>query len=192
MRIYMANKKEIEIKLRIDDTKFYTGLISKMKSMCTEVEHVHQHDVYYSPATEDYMDESYPYKWLRLRYFNDGGAEICFKHFFPEGAEHHVYCNEYQSRISDPEALVNIFSELQLQEVANVKKTRTTYAYDRYLISFDDVENLGNFVEIEVKNVIFDELRERKLLDEMLEKLGLLECPIDLRGYPYLIYHDLK
>ncbi len=186
----MANKKEIEIKLRIDDITFFTQLISKIESSCTRVENVYQHDVYYSPLNGHYMKERYPYKWLRVRYLNDGSAEVCFKHFFPEGEEHHLYCNEYQSKISEPEAIVNIFSELGLQVVADVEKMRTTYRYDRYLISFDKVKNLGNFVEVEVENVRFDESRERELLDNVLEELSLSTYPIDLRGYPYLIYYN--
>lgn len=186
----MSNKKEIEIKLRIDDTTFFDRLISDMELSCKKIENVVQHDVYYSPVNENYMDEKYPYKWLRVRYNNDGSAEICFKHFFPEGAKHHVYCNEFQSIISDPEAIVNIFSELGIIVIADVEKTRITYKYDRYLISFDSVRNLGNYIEIELENVIFDELKERELLNNILKKLGLSLCPIELRGYPYLVYYN--
>lgn len=188
----MANKKEIEIKLRVDDVIFFTQLVSEMESNCTKIEDVKQHDVYYSPLNEDYMNERYPYKWLRVRYLNDGSAEVCFKHFFPEGAEHHLYCNEYQSKINEPEAIVKIFSELGLQVIADVEKERTTYKYDRYLISFDTVKTLGNFIEIELENVMFDELKERELLDAMLKKLGLSMYPIDLRGYPFLVYYNSK
>lgn len=188
----MVNKKEIEIKLRIDDIAFFTQLISKIELSCTRTENVSQHDVYYSPINENYMDERYPYKWLRMRYLDDRSAEVCFKHFFPEGAEHHLYCNEYQSKISEPEAIVNIFSELGLQVVADVEKMRTTYRYGRYLISFDKVKNLGNFVEIEVERIRFDESKERELLENVLEELALSTYPIDLRGYPYLIYCNSK
>jgi predicted adenylyl cyclase CyaB len=184
----MANKKEIEIKLRIDDMQFFNQLISKMESNCERTENVYQHDVYYSPMNENYMEERYPYKWLRVRYFNDGSAEVCFKHFFPEGAEHHLYCNEYQSKVSEPDAIVTIFSELGMQVVADVEKMRTTYRYNRYLISFDKVKNLGNFVEVEVERVKFNESRERELLYNVLEELALSTYPIDLRGYPYLVY----
>lgn len=188
----MANKKEIEIKIRIDDADFFEQLIAKMESNYNKVENVCQHDVYYSPKNENYMDESYPYKWLRLRYFDDGSAEICFKHFYPEGAEHHVYCNEYQSRVSDPSAIVCMFSELEFQLVANVEKTRTTYQYNRYLVSFDCVTNLGNFIEIEVKDVVYEEKTERKLLENVLDELRLSIYPRDSRGYPYLIYYNSK
>ena len=188
----MSNKKEIEIKLRIDDTFFFAQLILKIESIGTKVENVHQHDVYYSPVNNNYMDEKYPYKWLRIRYLNDGSAEICFKHFFPEGAKYHSYCNEYQSKISEPKAIANIFSELELQVVADVEKIRTTYRCDRYLISFDNVKNLGNFVEIEVERVRYNESRERELLNNLIEELGLSAYPIDLRGYPYLIYYNSK
>jgi adenylate cyclase class IV len=65
---------------------------------------------------------------------------------------------------------------------------RTTYRYNRYLISFDKVKNLGSFVEVEVERVKFNESRERELLYNVLEELALSTYPIDLRGYPYLVY----
>lgn len=184
----MANKKEIEVKLRIDDADFFSQMVSEMELNYEKLEEVYQHDVYYSPITENYMEEEYPYKWFRLRYLSDGGSEICFKHFYPEGAERHLYCNEYQTRVSESEAITKILSELGMQIIAEVEKRRITYRYGRYLVSFDIVKNLGNFVEIEVENVKFDEIKERKLLDSILEELRLSTYPVDLRGYPYLIY----
>ena len=188
----MSSKKEIETKIRIDNSEAFVRLKTKLESECIQVEKVYQHDVYYSPMNENYMNERYPYKWLRVRYLNDGSAEVWFKHFFPEGAEHHLYCNEYQSKISEPEAIVNIFSELGLQVIADVEKMRITFRYGRYLISFDEVKKLGNFVEVEVESVRFDESRERELLDNVLEELALSAYPIDLRGYPYLAYCNSK
>lgn len=190
--IILSSKKEIEIKIRIDNTDSFIRLKAKLESECIKVEKVYQNDVYYSPMNENYMDERYPYKWLRVRYLNDESAEVCFKHFFPEGAEHHLYCNEYQSKISEPEAIVNIFSELGLQVIADVEKKRTTYRYGRYLISFDEVKRLGNFVEVEVESVRFDESKECELLDNVLEELALSTYPIELRGYPYLVYCNSK
>ena len=188
----MSSKKEIETKIRIDDFEAFNQLKEKMEAEYTKIEKVYQHDVYYSPEYPNYMDEKYPYKWLRLRYLDDGRAEICFKHFFPEGAEKHTFCNEYQLIVAEPEAMSNILAELGLRVIADVEKYRTTYCRGRYFISFDSVNNLGNYIEIEVKDVIYDEIRERELLDIELKNLGLSIYPVDLRGYPFLIYYKSK
>ena len=188
----MSSKMEIETKIRIDDFEAFNRLKEKMEAEYTKIENVYQHDIYYSPEYPNYMDEKYPYKWLRLRYLDDGQAEICFKHFFPEGAEKHTFCNEYQSIVAEPGAISNILAELGLRVIADVEKYRTTYCMDRYLISFDSVNNLGNYIEIEVKDVIYDEIRERELLDIELKNLGLSIYPVDLRGYPFLIYYKSK
>lgn len=184
----MSTKKEIEKKIRINDNSVFFALKERITSSYPLIEAVFQHDIYYAPINENYMAETYPYKWLRLRLLNDGGAEICFKHFYPEGKERHLYCDEYESAVKDPNAIMAIFSELNLQVIADVVKHRTTYQYGRYLISFDEVDNLGCFIEIEVEDVLFDEITEKELLNIVLNDLDISKYPTDLRGYPYLIY----
>lgn len=184
----MPNNKEIEIKLYIYNLDVFNRVLKYINSVCEQSESVFQHDIYYSPIDDDYMAEKYPYKWLRIRFLDDGRAELCYKHFYPEGAEQHLYCDEYQSSVSNPDAVLSILSELKMQIVADVEKRRITYKYDRYLISFDTVKSLGNFIEIEVADIVFDEREEQALLKELIKKLNIFDYAIDLRGYPYLIY----
>lgn len=188
----MSNKKEIETKIRIDNVNVFERIKNKIEAEGIKVEEVYQHDVYYSPEKSNYMNEKYPYKWLRLRYLDSVRAEVCFKHFYPEREEKHIFCNEYQSVVSDPKAIVNIFSELDLKVIADVEKYRSTYILNRYLFSFDRVNNLGDFIEIELKDIQFDELKERELLEIVIRKLGLSTFPVDLRGYPFLIYNKSR
>lgn len=185
----MANE-EIEIKIEILDEAFFLQLKKRISQSYECVEHVHQHDVYYTPKIENYMDEKYPYKWLRIRSIDDGCSEVCFKHFYPEKAKIHTYCNEYQTAVKDLDSLVHIFYELEFRELADVDKKRDTYSYGRYLISFDDVLNLGKFVEIEVKDIKYDESEERVKLNGVVKKLGLSSFPVDYRGYPYRVYEQ--
>lgn len=184
----MANKKEIEVKLNIGNSDFFYELKSQLEACCTAVETNHQHDIYFTPFENNYMEEKYPYKWLRIRYIDGGMAEICFKHFYPEGAEKHTYCDESQTIVQEPEVLKIIINEMGFYAFADVDKNRTTYLYDRYLVSFDEVKNLGNYIEIEVKDVVFDEKKERKLLNKVVDDLGLSAFSIDYRGYPFQIY----
>ncbi len=188
----MSNRKEIETKFEINDKLFFTELFHWMEKNGKLVEKKNQHDVYYSPNDENYMEETYPYKWLRLRHFEDGTAEICFKHFYPEGAEQHLYCDEHQSLLNDSEAITEIFTELGFRIIANVDKKRVTYLYDRYLVSFDVVKDLGEYIEVEVAQPLYSEEKERALLCPIIEMMGLTRFPIDLRGYPYLVYKKAR
>lgn len=47
----------------------------------------------------------------------------------------------------------------------------------------DKVENLGYFIEIEVKKIELDIEEERKLLDDEAKKLNLNLDDVDQRGY---------
>ncbi len=66
-----------------------------------------------------------------------------------------MYCDEYEVEIDDEDNLNKIFLILGLEEIALVDKKRKTYIYqDKYEIALDAVEKLGNFIEIEVKNMM--------------------------------------
>lgn len=186
----MSAKKEIEIKYRIRKKETFDNIFSQLSSEATLFESVEQHDVYYSPEQSNYMDEKYPFKWLRIRYLNDDRAEICFKHFYPEGAEKHIYCDEYQTEVIDAKAMNGILKELGFIVIADVDKQRETLRWGRYLVSFDTVKDLGWFIEVEVEKSVFDEDKERLILGEVVNALGLSNEEVDFRGYPFLIYEE--
>ncbi len=80
-----------------------------------------------------------------------------------------------------------IFNELNIISFALIHKNRNIYMYknDKYEIALDKVENLGYFIEIEVKKIELDIEEERKLLDDEAKKLNLNLDDVDQRGYPF-------
>ena len=59
------------------------------------------------------------------------------------------------------------------------------YKNDKYEIALDKVENLGYFIEIEVKKIELDIEEERKRIDDEAKKLNLNLDDVDQRGYPF-------
>ena len=80
-----------------------------------------------------------------------------------------------------------IFNELNIISFALIHKNRNIYMCknDKYEIALDKVENLGYFIEIEVKKIELDIEEERKLLDDEAKKLNLNLDDVDQRGYPF-------
>ncbi len=80
-----------------------------------------------------------------------------------------------------------IFNELNIISFALIHKNRNIYMYknDKYEIALDKVENLGYFIEIEVKKIELHIEEERKLLDDEAKKLNLNLDDVDQRGYPF-------
>lgn len=183
----MSNK-EVETKIRITDHNVFLDLMKRMANECPPVEVIRQHDIYYTPSDTDFMCETYPYKWFRLRELDNGLAEICFKHFYPEGAEKHVYADEYEVSISDIHIMRMILDELHFRVIADVNKLRHSYRYGRYELSFDEVDGLGEYIEIELKDAPGDVLIEKANIDEVVQALGISAYPIELRGYPFIAY----
>lgn len=181
----MSNDIEIEIKIKINEDKF-NELKNFFNSNARFVKEVEQKDEYFTSKFEDFTKEKYPYKWLSIR--ERGEKKILnYKHFYPEKEEIHLYCDEYEVNVDNVERMKKILNELNIIPFALIHKIRNTYMYknDKYEIALDKVENLGYFIEMEVKKIEMDIEEERKLLDAEAKKLNLNLADVDQRGYPF-------
>ena len=63
-----------------------------------------------------------------------------------------MYCDEYEVEVDDDKNLDKIFQILGLEKIGIVNKVRNTYFYlKKYEVALYYVDNLGYFIEIEVK-----------------------------------------
>jgi len=177
---------EIEIKLRLDDDQV-ERVISALKSVAVFVKNSRQKDTYFVPCTDDFLAEKYPYKWLSIR--ERGEDKILnFKHFYPEKAEKHEYCKEYEVKVDSVDNLTLIFQELGIKRAVTVEKSRDIYSYeDEYEVTLDKVEGLGYFMEVEAQKELGtpEETKEAMLL--FVRSLGVEKIEVDYRGYPFLL-----
>ncbi|MCX4364311.1 MAG: class IV adenylate cyclase [Bacilli bacterium] len=187
----LRNDIETEIRIKLSDIE-YKNLKLVLDNNGKFLKEIHQKDTYYSPKFRDFLAHEYPYEWLRI---GQRGNQIIvnYKHWYPEGAKINTHCDEYEVEIDDATNMDKIFKVLDLEEIAVVDKNRITYSYlEKYEIALDTVENLGYFVEIEVKKYEQEPLEEYERLLKTAKDLHLNLNNIDRRGYPYHIIDAKK
>lgn len=123
-------------------------------------------DVYFGHPCKEYgkSDES-----LRLRK-RSGDAELTYKgprmHL-----EHTKAREEITLRISDPLAAQRIVERLGFEERMVIRKTRATFLLDKLRVEVDDVEGLGEFVELEL--ITEEPARAARLMETARKELEL-------------------
>jgi len=126
-------------------------------------------DTYFAHPGRDFgkSDEA-----LRLRKLTDG-AELNYKG--PRLKMENLKAREEITiKVDNPLAAQRIIERLGFKEVCSIRKKRASYTYDKMRIDLDDVEGLGEFVEIE----LLTESPERSsLLFETVTKELALEKP---------------
>ena len=93
---------------------------------------------------------------------------------------------EYETKIEDPESMLEIFKKLNLIKKVTVTKHRKYFEYENFVIVLDCVEELGCFLEIEARNHPGSHDEIKKKCFEVLEKLNI-EGELVNKGYPDMI-----
>lgn len=188
--IYGDNPKndiETEIKIKLSRDEFEI-IESIMKNKAEFLKNSKQYDTYYQPLYRKFLKENKENinEWLRIGI--RGNKKILnYKNWYDN-----MYCDEYEVEIDNDKNLDKIFKILGLEKIAVVNKIRNTYLYlNKYEVALDYVDNLGYFIEIEVKKYEYDAIKEYDNLIKIAKDLNLNLNNIDKRGYPYhIIYKD--
>lgn len=172
LKFPLLNKKELEAKLN--------SLAKKEKEVRE------QKDTYFTPKHKNYLDTRPTTEWLRIRE-TQKGASIAYKNYHKEKDAKAVSCDEFETKIGNPEILHKIFMALEIKELTVVHKTRKAWEYKDTEIAIDEVKGLGDYIEIEAKGK-FNSINEaKKHLYAVLEELGAKTGEQDFEGYPFLI-----
>ena len=184
----MSNKDtEIEIKLSLQNPDEVKEFLNKNAKSVSE--NIYQKDSYYVPIHRDFLAVKYPFEWLRLRK-SPKGMFITYKHFFPENVKKTDYCDEFETKIDNFEAMEKMFKSLDFKDAVVVEKSRTSWIFEEVEIVIDNVTDLGFYIELEAKES-FDNPKDGKLyLYKVLKKLNARVCEEDLRGYPFRILEN--
>lgn len=132
-----------------------------------------QLDVYFS---EIYLCEKLGYSFL-IRIRNDGG-KISLTYKGAQLKRDGVW-EEYEFEIKDQHSGVEMLKAMGLEEVIQVRKKRREYKLNDFSICLDDIDGLGEFVEIEL--IGGGTLREK--LYELMIALGIDREQIICKGY---------
>lgn len=179
-------KKDVEIEIRfpLKNPEQLIDQLNKKAKLITK--DTFQRDTYFVPPHRDFLNNKYPFEWLRLRETNKG-ASLTYKHFYPENVENTDYCDEFQSIIDNVNAIKKIFESLNFKEIIIVEKLRSVWEYKGVKISIDNVKGLGMFIELEAKIDFEDPKEGKKFLYNILTELNADVGKEKLRGYPFYI-----
>ena len=186
----MVNK-DIEIELKFPLLNFDETVIFLEENATPLKKNISQKDFYFIPPHRDFLSVNYPFEWLRLRE-SEKGFSLDYKHFYPENAEKTDYCDEFQTKMENIEAMKKILKSLDFKEVVIVDKIRSTWIFKDVEIAIDDIKKLGRYIELEAKKHFNDPKEGKTYLYSILKELNAKVGEEELRGYPYRIIEKMK
>ena len=168
------NNNEIEIKLKVDKSE-HERILNLVKNTAKYKNTVKQTDTYYSLKDKN--------SWLRTR--NENGKCI----FNLKKKINNSHYEKYDVLIDNLNNLNKILEELNVNELGTIVKERTIYVYEnKYEFSFDNVESIGLFIEIEVINQIDNFEKDTYNLLNLMKELKIDLNMIERRKYiDYLV-----
>ncbi len=180
--------KEIEIRAELLNREEVISFL-KNKGM-EEFYEKHQSDTYYdNPSCTFFSDPTHVYNWLRVR-AEDGKITLNFKHWLPENEPIRTYCEELEFELSSLSDMPLFLPKCGLspqgfEPIIVINKFRKSFMYKNCEISFDTVECLGDFIEIEYKGDSDDISIISNMLESILKEIGAKIGAIDHVGYAY-------
>ncbi len=177
--------REIEIKIKTDDLK---AVEEKLAGLGCEIsEPIRQEDVIYSygeSAAEEWEESKEGHIVLRIRR-EKGKAVFNMK----QQRSNELDNIEYETEVKNPEELHQILLVLGYTPQVEVKKTRRKGKFHGYEICLDEVERLGNFVELEkLAEDNADPAEVQEDLFQTLERLSLSRKNQETRGYDTQVF----
>ncbi len=146
-------EREVKLKLKSPSLEELEKLLEgKSQKLNEEV----QDDTYFNYKYRDFKESD---EAIRLRKTNSE-YELTYKG--PKMGNYGKSREEITVRISERDIQnINIIMErIGLYRAFTVKKTRKNFKIDRYIISLDRVEGLGDFIEVEGQDVSEDQLKD--------------------------------
>jgi len=179
--------EEVELKIKIRATQI-KALRKKLLALgAVSKEKIKESDVYFTAPHRDFIKTK---ECLRIRE-RDDCLELTYKGATTKSMDkkRQFWKSEINILLHCPKKEVELlFESLNFRKVAEVVKEREKFVLGRQKITFDNIKNLGWFLEIE--NTITNEKERQKALDEnirLLRKLGLDKKSIITEPYRDLV-----
>jgi adenylate cyclase class 2 len=94
---------------------------------------------------------------------------------------------EHEVEINDPEEMKSIIKLVGFEELSYVNKTRQKCKYNGLEICFDEIDELGSYIEVEKLGDDSDGPKIQTELFEFLKSLGIKDEDRATTGYDVLI-----
>lgn len=157
---------EVEVKAHVKDFNSVKNALNNLNAEIVKTEF--QEDIYFNAPHRDFAktDEALRIRKVNRTGFKDSKHEKLILTYKGEKIDSVSKTRkEIEVEIKDLEKMSAILENIGFLPVANVNKKRTIYNYHNFIISLDDVLNVGSFVEIET------EAREGEDFEDSLEQI---------------------
>lgn len=179
----MSKNIEVELKFKLLNPD---AVITFLTSHADFKYESFQHDVYFNAPDRDFLENQENIsEWLRIRVEKDK-AQINYKDWQPRENPIKTHCKEYETDVQSYEQLGLILDALNFKKLIEVKKTRRAWLYRDVEVSIDEVEELGQYLEVEYKGNGLDDVEQiREFLQSIVAQIGAETKGLDLKGYPF-------
>ncbi|HID43104.1 MAG TPA: class IV adenylate cyclase [Archaeoglobaceae archaeon] len=169
---------EAEIKFQIKD---FSAIEKKVDKIAEFVIEKSEYDIYFNSPFRNFIktDEA-----LRIRK-DDEGVSITYKG--PKIDKRTKTRKEIKIKIDSYDSGIELLKGLGFFESGRVVKKRRIYRIDDIVICLDQVENLGDFIEIEIQTESFSLEENISKIFEIAEKLGFSENQSIRKSYLELL-----
>lgn len=177
----------IELEILVEITSSYEQALDALKHLDLVQESITEDIYYIDPLRETLQPKDFRLKAsFRLR--NKGNkCFITYKDDHFQG-DTWLYSDEQETEIGDFVTAQEILKKLGFEKMVVLKNLKRIYHYESYEVVLERVENLGNFLEVELKKRISegDVISEKEKIQVFINSLKL-NCSPELNcGKPEL------
>ncbi len=150
---------------------------------------------------EDYLVNPLSAEWEYSHGFKDTmktfrvrrtpkGHYVCHKYCHRDDQNRVTHRDEYETIVADADVVLAVFKALVPGlEVTHIEKVRKVYMYNDLEIVLDVIDELGSFVEIEVKSQVADIQSAHELIYSLLKMIGITEYREYSRSYVHMLWN---
>ena len=185
--------KEIEILVELKDSKEKTLRVLEQFTSHGKKRIL---DIYfYDPLRMELQteDSGRLRRCLRLRK-KEGKAFIAYKIDYFDNNDQWKYSDEHETSVGDFETILHILENLGFQELVRIDNEKHTFSTPEYEIVFEDVKNLGFFLEVEKLHEVADSevTKTKEEIRKFIRGLGLQTSAELNAGKPELMLKKKK
>ena len=171
--------KEIELKFIINK-EIKNAILSENIENFEKLSASRGIDTYCIPYFREFEINGETMECVRIRE-NEKGSFLTYKKIHRECDP--VYCDEYETKIEDKDQMEKLLFALGFSVQMKIDKTRESYKMNNLEFDFDSVKNLGELLEIEIK----DETASVDDIYNFVSKYGLTKNDVTYKGIQVLM-----
>jgi predicted adenylyl cyclase CyaB len=183
---------EVEVLIRLSESK--EKALKKLNGLefhgIKKTKDIYFHDPKRNNLTPDKNGRLHECFRLRIK---GKDAFLTYKKDFFNKKGNWIHSDECETKIFDTSKMMKLIQKLGFEKLVEIENNKHTFSYGKYEIVFEEVKNLGLFLEVEKHGHVRNDsvLKCKKEIREFIKKLGFKGEELDA-GKPELMLRKLK